>query len=155
MSRLFTGTLAASIITICVVGGVFLTTPARAADPAPATPTPAASLEIEPTGGVVPDCDPTLSPSQPGACGVSAFLQLIKNIIRYLTYIAFPLAAAMIGWGGFQVMTAAGSEERVTSGYKSMKIAVVGIIFILISYLIVQAIFKLLGVEASFTPGGV
>ena len=154
MSRTLPRIFAAGIITLFAFTFVGMTQLAQAADPAPAL-TAAEALEIEPTGGIVPDCDPTLSPSQPGACGVTAFLQLIKNVIRYLSYIAFPLAAAMIGWGGFQVMTAAGSEERVSSGYKSMRIAAIGIIFILISYLIVQAIFKLLGVEAAFTPGGI
>jgi hypothetical protein len=135
------------------------------ATPALAQPVPAANQTVEPTGGVVPGCDPSLPPNSPPMtnadgtprtpCDVNAFAQLIKNVIRYLTYIVFPLAAVMIGWGGFQVMTAAGSAEKISKGWSSMRIAGIGLIFVLTSYMIVQFIFKVLGVTTDFSPGGI
>lgn len=131
--------------------------------------TPAANVTVEPTSGVVPGCDPTLKPSAPPKiitnpdgttteippCNVEQFTKLFQNIINYFTYIAFPLAALMIGWGGFQVMTAAGNTEKMSKGYSAIKIAITGIVFVLLSYFIVQAIFKLLSVDTNFSPGGI
>ena len=114
----------------------------------PAIPDPGAN-------GVVPQCDPSLPPNDPAGCGVNAFAELIQNIINYLTFIAFPIAALMIGWGGIQIMTAAGNTEKVSKGLSSMKIAATGLVIILASYLMVQFIFKVLGVVSTSTPGGI
>jgi hypothetical protein len=122
------------------------------------SPTPAGSV-AEPTQ-IVPECNPALPPSAgPGPdglppCGLNKFLELIQNIIKYITYISFPLAALMIGWGGIQIMTAAGSTEKISKGWSAIKISATGIAIILVSFLIVQAIFKLLEVDSNFTPNG-
>jgi hypothetical protein len=74
--------------------------------------------------------------------------------MRYLWFIALPIGALAIGWGGFQIMTAAGNTEKVSSGVGAIKTVVVGIAIMLASYFIVQAIFLALGVSSSFKPGG-
>lgn len=114
--------------------------------------------------GIVPLCNPSLAPSTPYnagdppdkiPCGVNKFIELIQNLIKYFSLIVIPLAVLMIGWGGFTIMTAAGSEEKVNSGKKKIITAVVGIIIILVSYLIIQFIFNALGVSSAFRPGGI
>jgi hypothetical protein len=106
------------------------------------------------SGGIVPQCDPSAPPSSPRGCGVNKLVELINNIMRYLWFIALPIGALAIGWGGFQIMTAAGNTEKVSSGVGAIKTVVVGIAIMLASYFIVQAIFLALGVSSSFKPGG-
>jgi hypothetical protein len=65
--------------------------------------------------------------------------------------IAIPIAVLAIGWGGFQIMTATGNAGKVEEGFGTMKIAVTGIVIMLASYLVVQFIFKALGVTSEFT----
>ncbi|PIR87740.1 MAG: hypothetical protein COU10_03020 [Candidatus Harrisonbacteria bacterium CG10_big_fil_rev_8_21_14_0_10_45_28] len=106
------------------------------------------------TTGIVPNCDATLPPNAPtvngiGPCGISAAEQLIKNIITFLFWIVIPIAAIMIGWGGFTIMTSAGSAEKVKKGAGMITIALTGIAIMAISYLIIQFIFGALGVGPS------
>jgi len=98
----------------------------------------------DPSSGVVPTCDPTLLPGEVGACGVSAAQQLIKNIIKFLFWIVIPIAAIMIGFGGFTIMTALGSPEKVKKGTSMITIALTGIAIMAVSYLLVQFIFTAL-----------
>ncbi len=87
-------------------------------------------------------------------CGLNDFVQLIQNAIAWLMIIAFPIAALMIGWGGAQIMISAGSPEKIKAGKEKIRIAIIGIIILLLSWLIVRAIFLALGVTSQFTPGG-
>ncbi|PIR87199.1 MAG: hypothetical protein COU11_01850 [Candidatus Harrisonbacteria bacterium CG10_big_fil_rev_8_21_14_0_10_49_15] len=103
------------------------------------------------TKGIVPKCDPSLTPDAVapfprgvGPCDFNQFVVLIKNIMRYLILLVIPIAAAMIGWGGFLIMTAAGSPERVKKGTNAIVIALTGILIIAASYLVVQVVIKLL-----------
>ncbi len=121
---------------------------------AAAGPTGPTSPTITNHGGIVPDCDPALPPSDPKGCGINKAVELIKNIMKYLFFIVLPIGALVICWGGFQIMTAAGSQEKVSSGIGSIKLAVIGIAIMLASYFIVQAVFLALGVSSSFTPSG-
>ena len=92
---------------------------------------------------ILPDCDPSLAPSQ-GGCGIPQFIQLLKNIIDFLTIIVFPIGAGVIIWGGITIMIAGGSTERVAKGRKIIWAAVIGIAIALGAWLIINAIYLLL-----------
>jgi len=49
-------------------------------------------------------------------------------------------------WGGFQMVTAAGDDTKYKNGFKILKQAAIGLIFIGVSWLVVSVIFRLLGV---------
>lgn len=112
--------------------------------------------------GIVPNCDPGLAPNakppypngQP-PCDVTALVKLVKNIIKYLMLIVIPIAMFGIGWGGFNIMTAAGSEEKLSKGRQAITLAVTGVVIVLLSYLIVKLIFDVLGVGSTFRPTGI
>lgn len=88
-----------------------------------------------------PNCDPTLPPSQPGSCDVSAAVTFLKRIIDFmLTYTLIPLAALFIVYGGFVILTSAGSEQKFAEGKKIITAAVIGVAIALGSYLIVNTI---------------
>lgn len=71
--------------------------------------------------------------------------------MNYLFMIAIPIAVLALGWGGFQIMTAAGNAGKAEEGISVMKVTVIGIVIMLSSYLVVQFIFKALGVTSEFT----
>ena len=121
---------------------------------APSSPIPAEH------GGIVPDCNPALSPNFPYSenekdpekipCGLNKFVELIQSIIKFLSLIVIPIAVLMIGWGGFQILTSAGSEEKLGAGKKAIITAATGIVIILVSYIVVKLVFDGLGVTAEF-----
>lgn len=87
-----------------------------------------------------PDCDPALSPSQPGACNIQAFAVWLKKIIGFLFTIAIPVGVIFIVWGGFVIMTAAGSEERVRKGRQIITAALIGVAIALGAWLLITAL---------------
>ena len=89
-------------------------------------------------------CNPALSPSEPGACNISAFIQFIKNIIQFLFTVAIPLGVIFIVWGAFVIMTASGSEERLKKGKGIIQAAVVGVVILAAAWLAVTTIVKFL-----------
>lgn len=95
------------------------------------------------SAAILPNCDPSLAPSQ-GGCGIPQFVQLLKNVIDFLTIIVFPIAAGVIIWGGIVIMTAGGSTERASKGKKIITTAVIGIAIALGAWLIINAIYLLL-----------
>lgn len=97
--------------------------------------------------GLVAECDPTLAPSDPDGCGLSALVQTIVNIIEWLQLIIIPIAILMIAIGGFMILTSAGSTERVSKGRSMITIAVIGIIIMLLSTLAIRAVFQFLDVD--------
>jgi hypothetical protein len=112
------------------------------------------------SGGIAPTCNPSLPPNTPYSpndppenipCGLNKAIELIKNIMNYLFMIAIPIAVLALGWGGFQIMTAAGNAGKAEEGISVMKVTVIGIVIMLSSYLVVQFIFKALGVTSEFT----
>lgn len=87
-------------------------------------------------------CDPAApvkgigSKGLPG-CGLDDFILVIRIVIEFMLKIIFPIGAVMIVWGGITIMTAAGSESRVTKGKEIITWAVIGIAIALASYLII------------------
>jgi hypothetical protein len=79
-------------------------------------------------------------------CTWCHLMQLIKNVINFLMYIVFPLAAIMIVVGGIMIMTAGGSTERVAKGKEIVTAAVVGLLIALLSWLIIDTIIGIIAV---------
>ena len=55
------------------------------------------------------------------------------KVINFLFTIAIPLCGIILLVGGFQIMTAAGDPEKVSTGKKTLLYAVIGFAIILIS----------------------
>lgn len=102
--------------------------------------------------GIVPACNPYALPNETNACGVSAAEQLVQNIIKFLFWIVVPIAGIMIAFGGFTIMTAAGSPEKAKKGTGMITIALTGIAIMGVSYLVIQFIFSVLDLNATVDP---
>ncbi len=65
--------------------------------------------------------------------GETSIIKIISNILDWLIIYSIPILALMILIGGFQILTAKDSPEKVSSGRKTIMYAVVGFVIILIS----------------------
>jgi hypothetical protein len=83
---------------------------------------------------------------EPG-CNWCYLFQLFKNIIDFAMMIIFPIATVMMIYGGFLMMTAGDNQSRFGDGKKAMTSAVIGILIALLSWLILDTIFKMLAVD--------
>lgn len=96
-----------------------------------------------------------LVPCGPGngrSCQFCDLATLIERIINFGIYnIAIPLSVIFIVYGGFVIMTAGDSSERVKNGKDIIKAAIIGFIIVLCSWLIVNAVLSVLTGQ-SFEP---
>jgi hypothetical protein len=58
--------------------------------------------------------------------GGKTFGDVAKAIIDQLVLIAAPILGIMVIWGGIQLMTAAGNEQKISAGRKTLTWAAVG-----------------------------
>ncbi len=92
---------------------------------------PVAEAGLVPCGGVGQDL-----------CNWCHFGQLIKNIIDFFIKIAIVVAVIFIIWGGFIIMTASSSPERLKSGQDILQSAIIGIIIVFVSWILIDTIIK-------------
>ena len=87
-------------------------------------------------------------------CTWCHLFQLFKNVIDFALMIIFPLAAIMMVYGGFLMMTAGDNQGRFGDGKNALKAAVIGILIALLSWLVLDTIFKIVapGFEGKFGP---
>ncbi|MFA6511766.1 MAG: pilin [Patescibacteria group bacterium] len=69
--------------------------------------------------------------------GTADLKDTVVNIIQWVLGILALVAVVMIIIGGFQWMTAAGSEERIEKAKKIISSAVIGLIIVLLAWAIV------------------
>lgn len=90
--------------------------------------------------GLVP-CGPGTSKT---SCDLCDLFTLVQNVINFSIGIAMVLGTAFIVYGGFLILTAGGSPERVKSGRSAIIAAIVGLIIVLGSWLIVDTVIKVI-----------
>lgn len=73
---------------------------------------------------------------------------LTARIIKSVLGVVGVIALIVIIYGGFEMLTSAGNEERVKRGREALLWAVIGIAIIFGSYGILQAVLKALGGES-------
>lgn len=76
-------------------------------------------------------------------CTVGSLMQLANNILKFFVEVAIFIAAIVIAWGGFTMVTAGGDTGKVSKGRELMSNAVVGIIIVLAAFLLIDTIMKL------------
>ncbi|MBP6910368.1 hypothetical protein KBC03_02110 [Patescibacteria group bacterium] len=86
----------------------------------------------------------TYNPDVPGAqAGLQgdSLILTIKNGINWLLGLLGLIALIVLLWGGFQMVTAAGDDGKYKAGFKILKQAGVGLLFIGLAWLFVSLIF--------------
>ncbi|GEM_PF-1294568 len=77
-------------------------------------------------------------------CDIPAFITWVRQVIRFLLTVAIPLGIVFVSWGGFVIMTAGGSDEKVKKGKDIVLASVIGIAIALAAWLIVITVDKIL-----------
>ncbi len=100
--------------------------------------TPLAHAETK----LVPDCQVKDN------CTLQDFFNLLGSVYKYIVFIAAPLAVLGIGVGGFRMILGSASEGERTKGREILSASVIGLLIVLASWIIVNAI--LVGLGANF-----
>ncbi|MBI3046275.1 MAG: hypothetical protein HYY86_01885 [Candidatus Harrisonbacteria bacterium] len=85
-------------------------------------------------------------------CTLCDFLVLAKNLIDLMLKWGVALAALFFAWGAFVIMTAGGSEEKVTEGRKIMTTVAVGVLIAFTAWLIIGTLMQVLTNSPSKLP---
>lgn len=72
---------------------------------------------------------------------------LFSNIINAAIVLSGVVALIFIIWSGIQIITANGDAEKVSGAKKTLTFAIVGFVFIALSLVIFNLVFKTLGVN--------
>jgi hypothetical protein len=83
--------------------------------------------------------------NDPFHCGWGDFNTLISNILNFMLTIVIPLAAVMIIYGGFVLLTSGGDAKKISQGRNIITAAVVGVVIVFGSLAIVNLIKSALG----------
>jgi len=83
----------------------------------------------------------SVSPLRYGSLG-----DVIMNVIRVINiYIAPPLFVLMILIGAFQILTSAGNEQKMKTGWKTIGWSIAAYIILLCAWGVIYIIYELLG----------
>ena len=94
-------------------------------------------------------------------CTICDLISLAQNLMNQaVTYFAAPIAALMLGYGGFLMVIAGvrgGSAQQFTQGKKVLANAVIGIVILFTSWLMVDTLLKSIGAynNSNFGPWNV
>lgn len=78
--------------------------------------------------------------------GSDSLITSVKTFINWVLGLLATIALCILLYGGFQMVTAAGDEAKYKTGFKILRQAAIGLIFIGLSALFIQLIFYILGV---------
>ncbi len=79
-----------------------------------------------------------------GICTYCDFLVMGQNVIKFLMFIAIPLAVIFIIYGGVMLMLSGGSPQRAGNAKKILTNAIIGVTIALGAWIIVNTIFVVL-----------
>jgi len=75
-----------------------------------------------------------------GSCNLNSVFKLIVNIATVIVALTGSAALLMFAYGGAMFILAAGQAERISKAKEILKMAIIGLIIILGSWLIVNAV---------------
>jgi hypothetical protein len=75
-------------------------------------------------------------------CSEGSIAAIFKLIINWALAIAFIAAVIMLIVGGFRYITSAGNTDSATKGKTAIVNALIGIVIIVLSYIIVQIVYR-------------
>lgn len=75
-------------------------------------------------------------------CNFTAAVATFNRILQFLLYLSIPLVTGIILYTGFQFLTAGGDAMKLEKAKKMLIPVVIGIFWVLASWLIVTTIFK-------------
>ncbi len=78
---------------------------------------------------------------------LSCIWPLFSNIINAAIVLSSAVALIFIIWSGIQLITANGDPEKISGAKKTLTFAIIGFVFIAVSFALFNGFFGLLGVD--------
>ena len=75
-------------------------------------------------------------------CDGGSISSIFRLIINWALAIAFIAAVIVLIYGGFLYITSAGNQDNATKGKTAIVNALIGVVVIVLSYIIVQIVFR-------------
>ncbi|MGE5041629.1 MAG: pilin [Candidatus Levyibacteriota bacterium] len=82
-----------------------------------------------------------------GVAKLSCIWVVIQNVINAALILSGVVAIFLILWSGFQYVTSNGDKEKVDSARKRLTWAIIGLVFILCSFVLLRLISSFTGVS--------
>lgn len=73
--------------------------------------------------------------------------EIIQKIINFLFGLALAICPIFIIWGGFEIATAAGAEQKIKDGRQKITYSLVGLVIMALATAFVKVIKTILGVD--------
>ncbi|MBI2591256.1 MAG: hypothetical protein HYW34_01095 [Candidatus Brennerbacteria bacterium] len=87
-----------------------------------------------------------------GPCmSICNLAQLGKNIIDFMVWIIFPIATAVMVYGGIMFIFSGGSPGKVEKGKSAIKSAVIGIAIMAFAWLLVNGVIQIMNGGSAFS----
>lgn len=78
---------------------------------------------------------------------IGQLVDVVIRIINYLLSLASIVAMIYVVWAGYQMVTAGGNEEKIATAKASFSDAIIGFFLILVSFVLLNAILSILGIN--------
>lgn len=75
---------------------------------------------------------------------------IISVLLSFLYAIAAVLLFFIFVWGGFDILTSAGNEEKLTSGGQKITSGIIGFILLILAFFITRIVAFVFGLDTSF-----
>lgn len=82
-------------------------------------------------------------------CSEGSIASIFRLIINWALAIAFIAAVVVLIYGGFRYITSAGNADSATTGKTAIINALIGIVIIVLSYIIVQIVYRFVSGQGS------
>ncbi len=106
------------------------------------------------TFGINAEQTSELATAGTGTSQEGGLINVFKRAINWILSILSLITLAILLWGGFQMVTAAGDDGKYKKGFTILKQAAIGLAFIGLAWFIVSIIFWLIGNTTSTAPTG-
>jgi hypothetical protein len=93
------------------------------------------TFQIVPCNGVASSTNPAIK-----ECDFNSLVEMANRIIKFLLYLSIPFVLAIIMYTAFLYLTANGSEVKLTKAKHMLWYVLVGLFWILISFILVYTV---------------
>jgi hypothetical protein len=92
---------------------------------------------------------PSCNPAIPGDCpaGLQQIEGVFTNVISVVVGLGFIVLLIMLIWAGFKYLTSGGEPKAVQAAHQTVTWALLGIVFMAISWLVLQLIHAFTGID--------
>lgn len=107
-----------------------------------------------PLSQIVPNCGFTLAGNTVNgtACGWKDVLSLANNLLKFMIYLAVPIAAICFAYAGWLYLSSQGNSGKISRAHGIFLNVAIGLVIVLAAWLVVNQIMTTLANPSGYTP---